>query len=235
MWKQVLETLWQTLRLAEETQQNRQNIKKNHREFAKTTEQEIQELRRVTERLVAAIERLGEREEAERRILKLERMRTKDYAGGLQFIAASRRWPDNLGAGKPYQEEIDERLEDWLEAFCDERLGRQAETNVALSRVASFKLRRDNAGTLITAWALQKLGNQTEAENLINGWVARQPENRLAKWCLSILSKIGGSRKMPGRKIALNLRGLIFLPHIFLLKPGPVRDTPPRIFETIRV
>jgi hypothetical protein len=49
----------------------------------------------------------------------------------------------------------------------------------------------------------------------------------------SILSKIGGSRKMPGRKIALNLRGLIFLPHIFLLKPGPVRDTPPRIFETI--
>jgi hypothetical protein len=49
-----------------------------------------------------------------------------------------------------------------------------------------------------------------------------------------ILSKIRGSRKMPGRKIALNLRGLIFLPHIFLLKPGPVRDTPPRIFETIR-
>jgi hypothetical protein len=39
---------------------------------------------------------------------------------------------------------------------------------------------------------------------------------------------------MSGRKIALNLRGLIFLPHIFLLKPGPVRDTPPRIFETIR-
>jgi uncharacterized protein (DUF433 family) len=52
---------------------------------------------------------------------------------------------------------------------------------------------------------------------------------------LSILSKIGGSRKMPGRKIALNLRGLIFLPHIFLLKPGPVRDTPPRIFETIPI
>jgi hypothetical protein len=39
---------------------------------------------------------------------------------------------------------------------------------------------------------------------------------------------------MPGRKIALNLQGLIFLPHIFLLKPGPVRDTPPRIFETIQ-
>jgi hypothetical protein len=50
---------------------------------------------------------------------------------------------------------------------------------------------------------------------------------------ICILSKIGGSRKMPGRKIALNLRGLIFLPHIFLLKPGPVRAPPPRIFETI--
>src|SRR2546422_7177632 len=75
MWKQVLETLWQTLRLAEETQKNRQNLKeleKEHRDFVKTTEQEIQELRRVNERLVAAIERLSEREESERRILKLE-------------------------------------------------------------------------------------------------------------------------------------------------------------------
>jgi hypothetical protein len=38
---------------------------------------------------------------------------------------------------------------------------------------------------------------------------------------------------MPGRKIALNLRSLIFLPGIFLLRPAPAKGTPPRIFETI--
>jgi hypothetical protein len=75
MWKQVIETLWQTLRLAEDTQQNRQDIKeleKQMRDFATATEQKINDLQRVIERLAAAIERLGEREEAERRILKLE-------------------------------------------------------------------------------------------------------------------------------------------------------------------
>lgn len=75
MWKQVLETLWQTLRLAEDTQQNRQDIKeleKQMRDFATATEQEMHDLRRALERLAAALERLSEREEAERRILKLE-------------------------------------------------------------------------------------------------------------------------------------------------------------------
>ncbi|MEJ7676153.1 MAG: hypothetical protein WKF59_26495 [Chitinophagaceae bacterium] len=32
----------------------------------------------------------------------------------MQYIAAARLWPESLGVGKPYSEDIDERLEDWL-------------------------------------------------------------------------------------------------------------------------
>jgi len=82
MWKQVLETLWQSLRLAEDLQQNRQDIKaleKRLLDFAAATERELYELRRANERLVYEVQRLTdelkrqrEHEESERRILKLE-------------------------------------------------------------------------------------------------------------------------------------------------------------------
>jgi cell division protein FtsB len=82
MWKQMLEMLWRMLRLTEDTQQNRQDIKaveKRLFDFAAAAERENQELRRANEALVFEIRRLNdelqrqrEREEAERKILKLE-------------------------------------------------------------------------------------------------------------------------------------------------------------------
>ena len=82
MWKQVAETLWRTLRLAEETERNRQNIKeleKEYRDYAAATEQRIDGLVVANERLSQEVQRLAdelkrqrEREEAERKILKLE-------------------------------------------------------------------------------------------------------------------------------------------------------------------
>jgi hypothetical protein len=47
-------------------------------------------------------------------------------ADALKRIAAAREWPENLGAGKPYPEDVDERLEDWLEALCLDKAGRAA-------------------------------------------------------------------------------------------------------------
>ena len=50
-------------------------------------------------------------------------------------MAAAREWPEHLGAGKPYAENVDERLEDWLQAQCLERLGRAAESRAILDRL----------------------------------------------------------------------------------------------------
>lgn len=75
MWKQWLDFIWQALRLAEDTERNQQSIEeleKAQLDFARSTEQQIYEQRRAIERLAAALEHLSEREEAERRILKLE-------------------------------------------------------------------------------------------------------------------------------------------------------------------
>jgi tetratricopeptide (TPR) repeat protein len=116
-------------------------------------------------------------------MLALETIKTGEYDQSLEFIKAARDWPENMGAGKPYQENVDERLEDWLESASYEKSGKREEASLALNRIASFKKRTNNVGDLVSALALDKLGRRNEAEQILNAWVAKQPDSLLARWC----------------------------------------------------
>ncbi|NLP10399.1 DUF5107 domain-containing protein, partial [bacterium] len=48
----------------------------------------------------------------------IQQMAAGAYRRSLQQIDQAREWPEHLGAGKPYAEDVDERLEDWLAAQC---------------------------------------------------------------------------------------------------------------------
>ncbi len=53
----------------------------------------------------------------------VECLRKHDPDGAKKWVKAARLWPENLGSGKPYPENVDERLEDWLESLCDNSSG----------------------------------------------------------------------------------------------------------------
>lgn len=120
----------------------------------------------------------------------LERMRANDYAGARDLIAAARRWPENLGAGKPYPDDVDERLEDWLDAVCAEKLNRPAESRALMERIAAFANRRTGVNTALTALALQKIGRAGEAEKLFAEW---KGESSLRQWAMEIYQGKPGS------------------------------------------
>ena len=61
--------------------------------------------------------------------------RAGKWTDAAKRVAAAREWPEHLGAGKPYPENVDERLEDRLQAQCFERLGRLAESRAILDRL----------------------------------------------------------------------------------------------------
>jgi hypothetical protein len=52
----------------------------------------------------------------------LQSAKTGNYKKALSQIDKAREWPENLGAGKPYDEDIDSRAEDCLAAFCYHKL-----------------------------------------------------------------------------------------------------------------
>src|SRR5690606_13427291 len=54
-------------------------------------------------------------------------IRSKQYKSALIKIDASRAWPENLGVGKPY--DVDERIQDYLKAYCLDKLGKSNESD----------------------------------------------------------------------------------------------------------
>ena len=67
-------------------------------------------------------------------IVALERLGAHTRRGALDALARTgkaREWPERLGTGKPYPADVDERLEDWIEALALVRLGRRENADAA--------------------------------------------------------------------------------------------------------
>jgi hypothetical protein len=127
-------------------------------------------------------------------MLALEEMQKQNYQKALEYTAAARQWPENLGVGKPYENDIDERLENWLDFQNYTKLENKPATQQALGKILSFtsslaKDRRPSANDLVYAWALQQSGKEGEAEKLLKDAVLRSPEKYYGKMGFKCLSK----------------------------------------------
>jgi tetratricopeptide (TPR) repeat protein len=86
----------------------------------------------------------------------VHQIRQKKYAKALDFITQSNNWPQQLGAGKPYEADIDHLLADYLQAICYKGLGKDAAlekiVRMIIQRPATYKIK--NTSMLIKAWVL---------------------------------------------------------------------------------
>jgi hypothetical protein len=117
-------------------------------------------------------------------MLAVEALQKGDGAAARREVDAARLWPENLGAGKPYPENLDERLEDFLAAQGLARRGPSAEASALLQKVAGFtgRQRERGAGTLVHALALKQAGQEADGRKLLADWTARDPGSALAAW-----------------------------------------------------
>jgi tetratricopeptide (TPR) repeat protein len=125
-------------------------------------------------------------------MLALEEMKKKNYKKALTYISAARLWPESLGVGKPYDSDIDERLEDWLSYENYMKLGNKVAAEKMLNKIVSFTTRINQGGNLnpsannlISAWALQKTGKREDGERLLRQSLEKYPDNPVAKWAMN--------------------------------------------------
>jgi hypothetical protein len=52
----------------------------------------------------------------------LQNVKSGNYTAALSDIEQSKLWTENLGVGKPYDEDIDLRAEDYLTAYCNAKI-----------------------------------------------------------------------------------------------------------------
>jgi tetratricopeptide (TPR) repeat protein len=117
----------------------------------------------------------------------VQQIQSKNYKAALASISKSKVWPENLGVGKPYDENIDSRVEDFLEATCYERTKKNDQAIKKWNEiVAESKSERHQITDFITALAMKKLNRSEEGEKLLKEWMEKQPENKMAAWAYAV-------------------------------------------------
>jgi hypothetical protein len=115
-------------------------------------------------------------------LLGAEAFRAGNTDAAARRVAAAREWPEHLGAGKPYPEDVDERVEDWMAAQCLERAGKTAEARVLFESLAASPKARGTVGGLLSAASLAGLGRQADAVRAFDEWAALQTDARSVSW-----------------------------------------------------
>ena len=123
-------------------------------------------------------------------------MNNKKYKKALQFIAEAKLWPENLGVGKPYDVDIDERLENWLDYQCYINLGDPQKAQQSLEKIIAFNPKIDNtvmnflpANQLVSAWAIEKTSSKAKAEAWLKNQASLYPSNKIVHWALLTYTK----------------------------------------------
>ncbi len=103
-------------------------------------------------------------------------------------VSASKEWPENLGVGKPYDELVDSRLENYLQARILGAQGKAAQAKSLLEQVAAQTGRSSyfRSADLLTALALKESGRQEKADRWVDSWKASYPGNRIVEWCTAM-------------------------------------------------
>lgn len=103
-------------------------------------------------------------------------------------LNASKAWPENLGVGKPFDDQIDSRLEDFVEARIYAGQGNTQKEAEMLRKVTAYapSTTHFRSGNLLSAFALQQSGDKAAADRMVEEWSRSFPDNRIVEWCTAI-------------------------------------------------
>jgi len=116
-----------------------------------------------------------------------EEMKKKKYKTAITYAEKALLWPVNLGSGKPY--DPDERIENYILAYCNEELGREEDADKFYSRVLDYELSEktmDNPLLYLQILSLENTESAEAAEKLLENANRDYPESKYIKWITDI-------------------------------------------------
>ena len=132
----------------------------------------------------------------------VEQMNKKNYKVALQFIEDSKKWPTNLGVGKPYEEDIDLRLEEWMSYLCYSGQRNNGAAQSALKYILEMNRSYPTPNDLVTAWAKDKSNQNGGA--WLDERLQKYPGNEVLLWCKSSYQK-KSTQKIPGENATIRI------------------------------
>lgn len=117
--------------------------------------------------------------------MAIDAYKKKEYKQALKYVDASQEWIENLGVGKPYDEDLDTRSEQYLQALIYDKMGAKSKSAELIEKIATKKLPL-NSNTILTALALNKMSRAVEAKELIDKYQTIHFNRDAARWSKAI-------------------------------------------------
>ncbi len=96
-------------------------------------------------------------------------LENKNYKKAIQILEKSKKWPENIGVGKPYGP--DERAQDYLLALAFGKTGETEKSKVLLSGIVEYSQNHPNSNSLNHLYgilAMKKSGEESELYSFIS-------------------------------------------------------------------
>lgn len=132
--------------------------------------------------------------------MALEQIKAKNYDQALEAVEESKLWIENLGVGKPYDADLDERAESFIAAYCY-RLKNEPEKAKEAYRKIISTAPAFSSNTLLTALALRESGQADKALALLNEYRKVSP-SPIAEYCYYIYT---GNRNKADEALAQHM------------------------------
>jgi len=117
-------------------------------------------------------------------------MNVKKYHKALECIHKAKQWPENLGVGKPY--EVDERIEDFLEAECWNKKSKTEHVEELHQKILNFteqKQPKHNSTDYLYLLILKNQNSVKKTEEFFCHWTKSMPDDPMLKWCKYMINK----------------------------------------------
>jgi tetratricopeptide (TPR) repeat protein len=124
-------------------------------------------------------------------MMALNEMEKNNFKKALTYIEVSRKWLERLGAGKAYEEDIDERLENWISNDINSKLQNKEVAETLLKKILSFtnnniENEKPSSGNIISAWAYAATGDTARAKKYLEDIKIRNPDNKWSDWSMKL-------------------------------------------------
>ena len=121
-------------------------------------------------------------------MLALNSLEQKKYKEAVKHLERAKQYPENLGAGKPYNP--DYRLIDYLLAYCEKESGDEQKSLENYMNIIDFSSdperfnsARNPGANYITVLVLNEFGKEKQAADLMEGW--KNYRDSLSTWQIS--------------------------------------------------
>ncbi len=132
----------------------------------------------------------------------IDAVKKHDYKKSLTFIDEAKLYPQNLGVGKPYEQDIDNRLENWLAYINDSSLNNKTAAEDDLNKIISFHPFINNernvqsSNAVVTVWTYNKLNKGEAGKQWLEEQIQLHLEDTGLAWAKSTLNNTSDHSKM---------------------------------------